>query len=103
MQTAKGVPVTGGCTPSSTTSILAAIREELEAIGLELTDGFDPSSQWDEIDVDSVEVIELVAALEEQYGVDMTNEDYNELKTPETLARRVSQLVSGVAGASANA
>lgn len=75
-------------------SILLAIREELDAIGLETANSFDPSSQWDEIDIDSIEVIELVAALEEQYEVDLTNEDYNELKTPQALAQRVSKLVA---------
>jgi acyl carrier protein len=89
--------VTDGSTSNSiatSESILQSIRDELAAIGFEDADSFDPSSQWDELDVDSIEVVELVAALEEQYGVDMTNEDYNELKTPDALTRRVSQLVA---------
>jgi acyl carrier protein len=89
--------VTDASTSNSTVtcgSILLSIREELAAIGFDAADSFEPSSQWDEIDIDSIEVVELVAALEEEFGVDMTNEDYNELKTPDMLVRRVSQLVA---------
>jgi acyl carrier protein len=73
-------------------SVLAIIREELGAIGVDGAELFDPASPWDEIDVDSVEVVELVAALEEQYDVDMAGDDYKELKTADALAQRVSQL-----------
>jgi acyl carrier protein len=80
-----------------TTNILLAIRAELEAIGVETAMSFDPASPWNEIDVDSIEVVELVAALEELYEVDMTDDDFNEMKTPETLARRVAQLAGELA------
>lgn len=77
--------------------VLETIRAELEAIGLEGAMGFEASSSWSELDVDSIEVVELVAALEEHYDIDMANDDFNDMKTPRMLARRVSELVAEMA------
>jgi acyl carrier protein len=80
--------------PVTPDGVLFAIREELDAIGVEGAKTFDPALRWNEIDVDSVELVELVAALEEQYGIDMIDEDYDELDTAEALACRISRFAA---------
>ncbi len=80
--------------PVTPDGVLLAIREELDAIGVEGAKTFDPALRWNEIDVDSVELVELVAALEEQYGIDMVEEDYDELDTAEALACRISRFAA---------
>jgi acyl carrier protein len=49
--------------------VLAAIREELAAIKVPGAEAATPSSTWKELDVDSLDLVELVKALEDRYGI----------------------------------
>jgi len=63
-------------------------REALERrIGEALLDfgvhpeGRRPDARWDEIDVDSLDLVELAQIIDEEYGVKLTLEDLNALTT----------------------
>ena len=57
------------------TEVLQAIREELDAIkvpgALEATE----DQSWQDLDVDSLDLVELVKALEDRFGVQIADPD----------------------------
>lgn len=54
--------------------VLAAIREELDAMRVPGADEVEASTTWKDIDLDSLELVELVKALEDRYGVQIADE-----------------------------
>ena len=53
----------------SNDDVLAAIREELAAIKVPDAATAEPSTTWQDLDVDSLDLVELVKALEDRFGV----------------------------------
>ena len=61
--------------------VLEAIRQELDAIkvpgALEAT----PELTWQELDVDSLDLVELAQVIEDEYKVEVTSHDVQNLRT----------------------
>jgi len=56
------------------------INEVLEGFGVE-PGATRPDATWEEIDVDSLDLVELAQILEEEYGVALRQADMEEMKT----------------------
>jgi acyl carrier protein len=56
-------------TTITTDEVLAAIREELTAIKVPGAEDAQPDTTWADLDVDSLDLVELVKALEDRFDV----------------------------------
>jgi acyl carrier protein len=55
--------------------ILEAIRAELAAIKVPDAETAQPDTTWEQLDVDSLDLVELVKALEDRFGVQIADPD----------------------------
>ncbi len=79
-------------TPSET-DVLQAIREELDAIKVPGAMDAEAGQTWQDLDVDSLDLVELVKALEDRFGVAIVDGRLKEIKTVGdaiTLVRELS-------------
>jgi acyl carrier protein len=80
-------------TPSET-DILQAIREELDAIKVPGALEAEPTQTWQDLDVDSLDLVELVKALEDRFGVAIVDGRLKEIKTVGDAISLVQELSS---------
>jgi acyl carrier protein len=65
----------------------AATQEQVEARVIEAIESFGPEgdvsrdSTFEELDVDSLDLVELAQIADEEYGVELKSEDMKDLKT----------------------
>ena len=74
--------------------ILAEIRTELTAMKVPGGDEATLDSQWETLDVDSLELVELVKALEDRYGISIADEELKPIKGVGDAVRLVQRLVA---------
>ncbi|MDQ3434371.1 MAG: acyl carrier protein [Actinomycetota bacterium] len=60
--------------------IEARMTEALEGFGAD-RDQIKREADWESLDIDSLDLVELAQIVEEEYGVKMREEDMKELKT----------------------
>jgi acyl carrier protein len=60
--------------------VLVRIREELAAIKVPGAETAELSTQWSDLDVDSLDLVELVKALEDEYGIQIHDEELKPIK-----------------------
>jgi acyl carrier protein len=76
------------------TEVLQVIREELDAIkvpgALEATE----DQTWQDLDVDSLDLVELVKALEDEYGIQIADEELKPIATVGDAVRLTLRLSS---------
>jgi acyl carrier protein len=60
--------------------VLARIREELAAIKVPGAETAELQTQWSDLDVDSLDLVELVKALEDEYGIQIHDEELKPIK-----------------------
>lgn len=60
--------------------VLARVREELAAIKVPGAETATLETQWEELDVDSLDLVELVKALEDEYGIQIDDEELKPIK-----------------------
>ena len=58
----------------TTDEVLAAIRDELTAIKVPGAETAELSTQWSDLDVDSLDLVELVKALEDRFDVQISDD-----------------------------
>jgi acyl carrier protein len=80
-------------TPTET-DILQAIREELDAIKVPGALEAEPGQTWQDLDVDSLDLVELVKALEDRFGVAIVDGRLKEIKTVGDAINLVQELSS---------
>jgi acyl carrier protein len=78
---------------TSQDDVLAAIREELEAMRVPGGDEVEASTTWKDIDLDSLELVELVKALEDRYGVQIADERLKSIASVGDAMSVVTELV----------
>lgn len=61
-------------TTITTDEVLAAIREELAAIKVPGAEDAQPDTTWADLDVDSLDLVELVKALEDRFDVSISDD-----------------------------
>jgi acyl carrier protein len=80
-------------TPSES-DILQAIREELDAIKVPGALEAEAGQTWQDLDVDSLDLVELVKALEDRFGVAIVDGRLKEIKTVGDAISLVQELSS---------
>ena len=71
--------------------ILEAIRAELAAIKVPDAETAQPDTTWEQLDVDSLDLVELVKALEDRYEVQIAD---GELKKIESVGDAITLVES---------
>ena len=74
--------------------ILAEIRTELSAMRVPGAEEATLDSEWEQLDVDSLELVELVKALEDRYGISIADEELKPIKGVGDAVRLVQRLVA---------
>jgi acyl carrier protein len=60
--------------------VLVRIREELAAIKVPGAETAELTTLWSDLDVDSLDLVELVKALEDEYGIQIHDEELKPIK-----------------------
>jgi acyl carrier protein len=60
--------------------VLARVRDELAAIKVPGAETAQMETEWSELDVDSLDLVELVKALEDEYGIQINDEELKPIK-----------------------
>ena len=87
-------------TPTDET-VLEAIRAELEAIKVPGADQATPQSTWADLDVDSLDLVEVVKALEDRYDVSIADGRLKSIASVGDAAALVQELVREKEGVTA--
>jgi len=61
--------------------VLEEIREQLEAIKVPNAREAQPESTWTELDVDSLDLVELVKALEDRFEITINDDDLKPIES----------------------
>ena len=81
-------------TTPSQDDILAAIRDELTEIKVPGAQDAGADSTWADLDVDSLDLVELVKALEDEYGIQIADEELKPIATVGDAVRLTLRLSS---------
>jgi acyl carrier protein len=63
------------------TEVLDEIREQLEAIKVPGAQDATPDNTWAELDVDSLDLVELVKALEDKFEITISDDDLKPIES----------------------
>ena len=81
--------------------VLEGIREELQAIKVPGAEDAAPESTWNDLDVDSLDLVEVVKALEDRYEIQIADGRLKSIATVGDAVRLVQELVREKEGVSA--
>ena len=65
----------------TTDEVLAAIRDELTAIKVPGAEDATPEPTWADLDVDSLDLVELVKALEDRFDIEISDDDLKPIES----------------------
>jgi acyl carrier protein len=65
----------------SETDVLEEIRDQLESIKVPGARDATPDNTWSELDVDSLDLVELVKALEDRFGITISDDDLKPIES----------------------
>jgi acyl carrier protein len=71
------------------TQVLELVRAKLDEIKVENASAATMDTTWEELDVDSLDLVELVQSLEDEYGVRIEDEQLKGVKTVGDAVRLV--------------
>ena len=74
--------------------VLVRIREELAAIKVPDAESATMDSTWSDLDVDSLDLVELVKALEDEYDIQIADEELKPIATVGDAVRLTLRLSS---------
>jgi len=63
------------------TDVLEEIRDQLESIKVPGAREATPDKTWSELDVDSLDLVELVKALEDRFGITISDDDLKPIES----------------------
>ena len=63
------------------TDVLEEIRDQLESIKVPGAREATPENTWSELDVDSLDLVELVKALEDRFGITISDDDLKPIES----------------------
>ena len=81
-------------TTTNQTNVLQTIRDELDAIKVPGAQDATPETTWADLDVDSLDLVELVKALEDQYEVQIADGELKKIESVGDAIRLVESLRS---------
>jgi acyl carrier protein len=79
-------------TPPSEDQILQVIREEMARIKVPDADKAGMDSDWRDLDIDSLDLVELVTALEDRFSIKIADGELKEISGVGDAVRLVSRL-----------
>ena len=65
----------------SENDVLEEIRDQLESIKVPGAREATPDNTWSELDVDSLDLVELVKALEDKFGITISDDDLKPIES----------------------
>ncbi len=74
--------------------VLEEIRDQLESIKVPGAREATPENTWSELDVDSLDLVELVKALEDRFGVTISDDDLKPIESVGAAIDLTMRLVS---------
>jgi acyl carrier protein len=77
--------------------ILEAVRSELAEIKVPGAETAQPETTWEQLDVDSLDLVELVKALEDRFGVEIADPDLKGIASVGDAIGLVERLQSATA------
>jgi acyl carrier protein len=80
---------------------IGAIREELTAIKVPGADEASAESTWADLDVDSLDLVEVVKALEDRYAIEIADGKLKSIASVGDAAKLVQELVREKEGVTA--
>ena len=83
------------------TEVLEEIREQLEAIKVPGAREATAESTWTELDVDSLDLVELVKALEDRFDITINDDDLKPIESVGDAIDLTARLVEAKEGAPA--
>lgn len=75
--------------------VLEEIRDQLEAIKVPGAREATPDNTWTDLDVDSLDLVELTQVVEETYDIDLDGADFKNIKTVGDVVDLVVARVQG--------
>jgi acyl carrier protein len=81
--------------------VLEEIRDQLESIKVPGAREATPDNTWNELDVDSLDLVELVKALEDRFGVTISDDDLKPIESVGDAISLTLRLVEAKEGAPA--
>ena len=69
--------------------VLELVRQKLDEIKVENADQATMDTTWEDLDVDSLDLVELVQSLEDEYGIRIEDEQLKPVKTVGDAVRLV--------------
>ena len=83
---------------NGTTTTPEAVEEHVSRALVEFgaeAGSISPSSTWDELDVDSLDLVELAQMIEDEYGVEVRENEMEKLKTVSDVVTLVVERAGG--------
>jgi acyl carrier protein len=81
--------------------VLEEIRDQLEAIKVEGAREAGPEDTWEKLDVDSLDLVELVKALEDRFHITISDDDLKPIESVGAAIELTMRLVEAQEGAPA--
>jgi|GEM_PF-916206 acyl carrier protein len=78
--------------------VLEEIRDQLESIKVPGAREATPENTWSELDVDSLDLVELVKALEDRFGVTISDDDLKPIESVGAAIELTMRLVAAKEG-----
>jgi acyl carrier protein len=85
----------------SENDVLEEIREQLESIKVPGAQDAGPDDTWTDLDVDSLDLVELVKALEDRFGITISDDDLKPIESVGDAIALTVRLVESKEGAPA--
>jgi acyl carrier protein len=79
--------------------VLTLVRQKLDEIKVEGADQATMDTTWEELDVDSLDLVELVQSLEDEYGIRIDDEQLKPIKSVGDAVRLVIAVKEGAGSA----
>jgi acyl carrier protein len=81
--------------------VLEEIRDQLEAIKVPGAKDAQPENTWSDLDVDSLDLVELVKALEDRFNITISDDDLKPIESVGDAISLTMRLVEAQEGAPA--
>ena len=81
--------------------VLEEIRDQLESIKVPGAREATPDNTWSELDVDSLDLVELVKALEDRFGITISDDDLKPIESVGAAIDLTMRLADAKEGAKA--
>jgi acyl carrier protein len=83
------------------TEVLEEIREQLEAIKVPGAKDAKPEDTWSDLDVDSLDLVELVKALEDKFDIEISDDDLKPIESVGAAIKLTMRLADAKEGSPA--